>query len=211
MTLSGTTYAVSQIVSLHLQANTSCTPWSSYIRWIVTTHKKERKKKEKRGREDGEREGFFVFVFLRVIAIAVTGHLRPSLYIHSFPTQSLRLLARATSFLFSLIFVHKISLLVSSPVLVVWIYQMFYCIICWLYAHTCITKWCMHCVHLALWTHFVLVYKCSMYKFSCIKFHSLVRAYNYVYKWCLLILFLFIIIGKDYFFIFFPFVCIIKI
>ena len=83
-------------------------------------------------------------------------------------------------------------LLLSSPVLVIWIYAMFFCLICWLYAHTCIYTWMMYaCVQLALWTCYVFVWKLvrSSYNVSCIKFTYSERERE---KWCLVILFLLI-------------------
>ena len=68
-------------------------------------------------------------------------------------------------------------LLFSAPILVRWICQMFYCLICWLYAHTCITEWCMHCLHPALWTRKVWF---RSYCAPCINFHILNLTHSFM-------------------------------
>ena len=68
-------------------------------------------------------------------------------------------------------------LLFSAPILVRWICKMFYCLICWLYAHTCITEWCMHCLHPALWTRKVWFRSSCA---PCILFHVLNLTHSFM-------------------------------
>ena len=122
-----------------------------------------------------------------VIAIAVTGHLRPSFYTHPVPPRLLVPMPPPPHppfilfYCFSLLY-YRLSdqhwlLLFSAPILVRWICQMFYCLICWLYAHTCITEWCMHCLHPALWTRKVWF---RSYCAPCINFHILNLTHSFM-------------------------------
>ena len=162
----------SQILSFTqlLQAKTSCAPWSSYIGRNVTNYLGG----GLGGGGGGERQRDRQRETEREIAIAVTGHFRPSFYTHSRPPSPPKCLYE----IFCFVLFWSLSLIVVDCfcffllILVVWIYQMFYCLICWLYVHTYITEWC-------IWRYEYAMVLCGSSYAPCTNFHV---------KWCPVIL-----------------------